>query len=80
MSNFVKSIWFYNCELDILPSGLPIKDDYYQIEMISLIDWFYNKDSDAFSETELQLGLIDKISETKIKKNLKFINIRGKHI
>ena len=34
----VKSIWFYNCELDIPPSGLPIKDDYYQIEMISLID------------------------------------------
>ena len=34
----VKSIWFYNCELDIPPSDLPIKDDYYQIEMISLID------------------------------------------
>ena len=77
--NHVKSIWFLNCELDI-HDEIPIWDIYYQIEMLSIINWYHNIDLNSYLEQDQILVFLDQISTLRFKQNLKFINIRGQNL
>ena len=73
--NHVKSIWFLHCELD-LQGETVFRDTYYQIQMISIIDWKSFDQFKLLTTNEIH-DFLDSISWSSLRYNLRNINLRG---
>ena len=71
----MKSIWFLHCELD-LQGQTVLRDTYYQIEILSIIEWKSFVQPELLTTSEI-LDFLDDISWSRLKYNLRNINLRG---
>ena len=71
----MKSIWFLHCELD-LQGQTVLRDTYYQIEILSIIEWKSFDQPELLTTSEI-LDFLDSISWSRLKYNLRNINLRG---
>ena len=76
--NHVKSIWFLHCELD-LQSETVFRDTYYQIQMLSIINWKSFNQSELYTKNQI-LDFFDSISCSRLKYNLRYINLHDNKI
>ena len=73
--NHAKSIWFLHCELD-LQGETVFRDTYYQIQMLSIIEW-KSFDHNELLTTNEMIDFLDSISWSRLRYNLRNINLRG---
>ena len=74
----MKSIWFLHCELDLQGETI-ITDTYYQVKMLSIVEWKSLDQSKLLTTSEI-LDFLDSISWSRLKYNLRNINLRGNTI
>ena len=77
--NHTKSIWFMDCELD-LDGQIHFKHIDYQIEMLSFINWYQDIHLQDHLQVSQIIDFLEDISASKLKKNLRFLNIHHKDI
>ena len=73
--NHVNSIWFLHCELD-LQGETVFRDTYYQIQMLSIVKWKSLDQNELLNTNEI-VDFLDSISWSRLRYNLRNINLHG---